>query len=757
MLTTRRARILMTAGLTLLAWLTLFSPPASAAEQNVLILHAFEANMPINVMTSQGLMPTLEAGGLGVKNQFFEHLDLARNPGPEHRRDLAELMGHRYRHRKIDLIITLYPEALQFVLNEGQALFSDAPVLALYLPDDLQIPKTDRRVVRHSLTLDLRGTLAAALALLPDARRVWVVSDVHPRHKMYEAQARRDFQEWAGRLELKYMSDRSLDDTLAAVAGAPPGTIVIYIAVVVDATGKFYNPIEVARRLSRESIAPVFGLFDIFLGRGVVGGSLASFERTGVEAGRLALRMLRDPARLAGGQMALEVPAAPMFDGRQLRRWGLSLQALPAGSVVVNRELSLWDLRYYIAGGVAFIVAEGFLIVVLLAQRRRRARAETALRASEALRDGILASLPGTMAVVDRSGTVVEVNRAWRSLAAPGRAGDGPGVRVRVEDLRGSREHDPVARQVLDGIDAVLSGQQTEFHLDYPIGAPGADRWVSVTVSPLKRPEGGAVILYLDITSRKRAELEAEHLRRDLTYLSRVNTMGQLTASLAHELLQPLTAIVSNAQAGERYLNAGGSAVHDVRELLADVTADAKRAGEVIRRIRGLLQKTEFEFAPLDLDAVVREVAMLARTDAMIRKAAIALEIDGGLPPVRGDRVQLQQVFLNLILNGLEAMEGTEVARRSLVIRATRSASGAILVGVRDAGIGIQPDQLGRVFTPFFTSKTTGLGMGLAITRSIIEAHGGTIWAENNGGAEGATFWFTLPVRTLSETTVSVS
>ena len=157
MLTTRRARILTAAGLALLIRLTFPTPPASAEPQNVLILHAFEANMPINVMTSQGLMPTLEAGGLGVQNQFFEHLDLARNPGPEHRRDLAELMGHRYRHRKIDLIITLYPEALQFVLNEGQALFSDAPVLALYLPPGMRLPRTDRLVIRHSLDLDLRG------------------------------------------------------------------------------------------------------------------------------------------------------------------------------------------------------------------------------------------------------------------------------------------------------------------------------------------------------------------------------------------------------------------------------------------------------------------------------------------------------------------------------------------------------------------------------------------------------------------------
>jgi PAS domain S-box-containing protein len=756
MLTTRRVRLFTAVCSFLLISLAGLAGLASAERQNVLILHAFEANMPINVMTSQGLMPTLEAGGVGVQNQFFEHLDLARNPGPEHRRDLAELMGHRYRHRKIDLIITLYPEALQFVLIEGRAVFSDTPVLALYLPRELTLPPANRRVIRHSLTLDLRGTLAAALRLLPDTRRVYVVSDVHPRHRMYEAQAHREFKEWEDRLEFRYLSDKPFDDTLATVAGAPPGTIVLLIAVAVDVTGQVYNPLESTQRLSRESRAPVFGLFDIFIGRGIVGGSLASFEQTGVQAGRLALDLLSDPGRLERGPTGLEVPPTPMFDGRQLRHWGLSLDALPLASVVVNREMSLWDLRYYLIGGLAFIVAEAFLIVVLLAQRRRRARAETALRASEALRDGILASLPGTMAVVDRAGTVVEVNRAWRSLATPDRAADATSVRVTIEDLKVSRERDPVARQVLDGIDAVLRGEQTEFHLDYPIGAPGVDRWVSATVSPLKRPEGGAVILYLDITSRKRAEMEAEHLRSDLTYLSRVSTMGQLTASLAHELIQPLTAIVSNAQAGERYLTADASAVADVRELLADVTADAKRAGEVIRRIRSLLQKTAFEFVPLDLDAVIREVAMLARTDAIIRKATIALEIDPDLPPVRGDRVQLQQVFLNLILNGLEAMEGTPVARRTLVIRATRRANGPILAGVSDAGTGIGVDLLGRVFTPFFTSKSTGLGMGLAITKSIIEAHGGTIWAENNA-TQGATLWFTLPVRAPSEAVVSAS
>src|SRR4029434_5806583 len=149
---------------------------------------------------------------------------------------------------------------------------------------------------------------------------------------MYEAQAHRDFKELEGRLEFRYLSDRPLDDILATVAGAPPGTIVLYIAVLVDVTGKVYNPLEIAQRLSHESRAPVFGFFDVFLGRGIVGCSLASVEETGVQAGRLALDLLRDPGRLERGPVVLEVAPRPMFDGRQMRRWGLSLQALPLGT-----------------------------------------------------------------------------------------------------------------------------------------------------------------------------------------------------------------------------------------------------------------------------------------------------------------------------------------------------------------------------------------------------------------------------------------
>jgi PAS domain S-box-containing protein len=248
-----------------------------------------------------------------------------------------------------------------------------------------------------------------------------------------------------------------------------------------------------------------------------------------------------------------------------------------------------------------------------------------------------------------------------------------------------------------------------------------------------------------DVTERRRAELENSRLQQDLAHISRVALMGELTASLAHELNQPLTAIASNAFAGQRYLAQPAPSLDELREILADVAADAQRAGEVIHRLRSLLKKDASRFHPLDVNEVIREVVALTRTDAIIRHQPIDLDLAPDLAPVIGDRVQLQQVLLNLVLNGMDAMAAQPEAARRLAIR-TVSEAGAVRVGVRDQGAGIPADQLEHVFASFFTTKPGGMGMGLAISRSIVEAHGGKIWAESNPEG-GATFWFTVPMK----------
>ena len=211
---------------------------------------------------------------------------------------------------------------------------------------------------------------------------------------------------------------------------------------------------------------------------------------------------------------------------------------------------------------------------------------------------------------------------------------------------------------------------------------------------------------------------------------------------MLHELNQPLTAILSNAHAGEPCLAQGAPPLDEVREILQDVVGDARRAGEVIQRLRGLLRKDEARVLPLNINQVIREMAAFVHTDAILRNLVIDLNLAPELPLVRGDRVHLQQVLLNLVLNGMEAMSPEGAERRTVV--QTLQAEGAVRVSVRDQGPGIPEDTLSRIFETFYTTKPNGMGMGLAISRSIVEAHGGRIWAENNPD-RGATFAFTLP------------
>jgi signal transduction histidine kinase len=251
--------------------------------------------------------------------------------------------------------------------------------------------------------------------------------------------------------------------------------------------------------------------------------------------------------------------------------------------------------------------------------------------------------------------------------------------------------------------------------------------------------------VFANALSRKQTELEAQRLRQDLTHIGRVSAMGELTASLAHELKQPLTAILSNAQAAQRLLAADVVDLEEVREILKDIVTDDTRAGDIINRLRGLIKKSELEFVPLDLNEIVREVAWLVRSDAILRNVSLTLEFDADLPKVRGDRVQLQQVVLNLVLNGLEAMRESSAGERTLVIRTARDGAAAVRVAVQDSGTGIDEKDLDRMFEPLYTTKAEGLGMGLAIVRTIVDAHGGGRGAANNAQG-GATVHFTLPV-----------
>jgi signal transduction histidine kinase len=241
------------------------------------------------------------------------------------------------------------------------------------------------------------------------------------------------------------------------------------------------------------------------------------------------------------------------------------------------------------------------------------------------------------------------------------------------------------------------------------------------------------------------AEREATRLRQHLAHIGRVSAMGELAASLAHELNQPLTAILNNAEVALLQLEASSPDLAGLREILADIVADDKRATEVIHRVRTLVRKGDLAYAPLDINDVVAEVAGLVRNDVVLRNVPMTVDLAAGLPGIRGDRVQLQQVVLNMVLNGLEAMLEPNGRERALAIRTARAGDTAVMVAVEDSGVGIDADDVERMFEPLYTTKPGGLGMGLAIARTIVQAHGGQLRASNNRTG-GATFGFTVPI-----------
>jgi PAS domain S-box-containing protein len=285
------------------------------------------------------------------------------------------------------------------------------------------------------------------------------------------------------------------------------------------------------------------------------------------------------------------------------------------------------------------------------------------------------------------------------------------------------------------------------FQMEYRLRrADGEYRWVLDSGSPRVGPEdqfAGYIGSCIDITERKQADMELHQQRNELAHLSRVAMLGELSASLAHELNQPLTAILSNAQAAQRFMARQNVNLSKISDILKDIVEADRRAGEVIQRLRLLLKKGEINRQRLDMNEMVREVLRLVRGDLLNRDIVVETELENELPPVSGDRVQLQQVLINLVMNASDAIAANVNGDRRITLRTYRLDAASICASVSDVGCGIPPDRLDRIFEPFFTTKPHGMGLGLSVCRTIVTAHGGKLSASNNGEG-GATFHLTL-------------
>jgi signal transduction histidine kinase len=347
------------------------------------------------------------------------------------------------------------------------------------------------------------------------------------------------------------------------------------------------------------------------------------------------------------------------------------------------------------------------------------------------------------------------VARLWTTDDAMG-VGDFPWTIARLQcgEIRAwSRIAELPAEAVVDRQTALARGLRSQVALPLLVGETAVGGLMLATVRAERAWARDGVLPGLQIVgevlanalARMRGDQEMQRLRQELAHIGRVSAMGELTASLAHELNQPLTAILNNAQVAQQLVEADVVDVVMMREILEDIVADDKRAADVIQRLRRLLKKGDLEYVSLDLNEVVTEVVRLVSGDATIRDVSLRLSAAPELPRVRGDRVQLQQVLLNLVLNGLDAMGAPAAGERILGIRTFRDGDAFVGVAVRDAGAGIAAKDADHIFEPLYTTKRDGVGMGLAIARTIVGAHGGRLTAMNNADG-GATFRFVLPV-----------
>ena len=597
-----------------------FDAHGSLPDKRVLLLYSEDKAHPANELTDRGIRLAFQSNRLFDVQLYTEYLDLSRFSGPGHTRAVTDYLGRKYAGLKIDAIITIYPAVLDMFLGEARAGFPGVPIVACAIPR-IQAENLERSPSRRLITGvvvgdNIVGIMDSIFRLRPGTKHIALVSGTSRNDVASASIFRKGLERYAEKIELIDLTKLPMQETLARVGSLPLDTIVLYSTIFTDGTGQNFVPREALKLISRAANAPVFGLYDSYLGYGIVGGRLVSLEQQGREAATLALRIMggESPASIPfGGEQAY----VNLYDWRELKRWGLDESALPVDAILLNKPFSAWEsYKLYIIGAVAFCLLETALIFFLIVQRRRK----------------------------------------------------------------------------------------------------------------------------------KVAEAEVARARAELRHVERSSRMGELTASLAHEINQPLGAILSSAQAALRFLESATPDLNLFRTILHNIVQDDKRAAGVITSLRSMLKREERGREPVNMKTVLDDVLNLFHSEAIVRNVTIERDFDSSLPPVLADKIQLQQVVLNLIMNAAEAMSESphERNRRRIILR-TQVTDHGIQVTVRDFGPGIDPTKPVDIWQPFFTTKSTGLGMGLNVSRSIIQAHGGRLSAENHPDG-GAMFTFELPV-----------
>jgi C4-dicarboxylate-specific signal transduction histidine kinase len=728
--------------LTLLGW---GMPDAGAAAQppaaDVLVVYSQNRLLPANIDFDRGLREASGGGATRDVHFFAEFLDSPEFGGEVHEARTAVYLQEKYAGRPPQVIVGGGAAALAFLLRHRAEMFPGAPIVygavdrrfvnTLALPVD---------VIGVPVDYDIRGTLELALRLHPNARRLVVVTGASRWDHERQRDIRAVLEHLHPGLPVEYLAGLPEPDIAARLSTLTREAIVFTPGYFVDSTGRATTPRESVMTMAVTSGAPIYVPYATEIGTGAVGGRMATFVEMGRETRRIVDRLL---AGLPVSSIAVPagIPLRTRVDWRQVRKWDIPAALIPPDAVMYFREPTFLEAyrTQAIIAAAAMLVQAG-LIIALLVERKRRRRTTAALADSEQ-----------RISLAARAARLSTF--AW-SLAQDGCAANG-GLPERAGPPQPTMESFEHVLQTVHPADRDRFGlaarraaaSNTELDVEYRALQPdGEIRWYAARGYPAGGESNRLTGMRMDITARKTAELQAEADRAALTHMSRVATMGQLCAAIAHQINQPLAAILGNAETARKMLGRDDAPLEDLRDILDDIVAEDNRAAEVIRHLGALYRRGEIELCELDLNDLVRETLDLLRAELTLRKVTPVLELAASLSPVQGSRVHLQQVLLNLVLNAADAMSAVDPSQRGVIVRTSSNGEGTC-VCVVDRGTGIAPGDLPRVFDAFWSTKATGVGVGLAICKAIINAHRGTLTVENNPEG-GAAFCFTLPVAT---------
>ena len=585
--------------------------------KRVLILFPAQSDVPMHPMAIKGIKSSLAAGTEFRIEYFIEYMDLYRNPRRDAHQYMTDLYRYKFHEKKADLIIAHAALILKMVAAHAQDLFPRTPVVfSGILREQLKGLNLSPMVTGILSGVDYTGLLETALKIHPQTRQVAIVNGASHTDLLFEKEFREAFDPYAKRLDFIYLTRLPFGQILESVRDLPENTVILFFLLTRDGEGKGFAPWQAASMVAKAANAPVYGMYDSYIGHGIVGGRMTSMEMKGAKAGEIALRIMR-------GEKPADIPVSDpaatidLFDWRQLKRWGIAEHRLPEGSIVIHRqETFLEKYKWLVIGVIVFISVQSYLV-----------------------------------------GFLIVLNRKQRQLSA---------------NL-----------------------------------------------------------------------MAAEDRYRRLLRVERASRLGELSASLAHEINQPLAAALSSTQAALRFLRANPINLERLREILQNVVQDNNRAAGVISSMRAMLKRGPVEKVPIVINEILNDVFAVFRGEALARGIHIEKHFESTLPPVMANKSQLQQVVLNLIMNAADAVSENTTENRKVVITSSES-NGNVRVAVKDTGAGIDPATMEKVFEPFFTTKISGMGMGLALCRSIIEEHGGHIRVEKNATA-GVTVTFELP------------